>query len=114
MGGRGASSSNKTEVIKSRVENKTTIEAQQTSTKTTLSNKKEMIDFVKKQTNIDLTKVLEPREAKSRTYLGVHLEDLSRNQRNEVIRTLKRYGRNTRIEDNGGLGYAIYYDKKNK
>ena len=114
MGGRGVSSSNKTEAIKRRLENKTTIEAQQTSTKIILNNKNEMIDFVKKQTNIDLTKVLEPRTANSRTYLGVHLEDLSINQRNEVIRTLKSYGRNTRIEDNGGLGYAIYYDKKKK
>lgn len=73
-----------------------------------------MINYIRKQTNVDLNKVIEPREAKSRTYLGVHLEDLDRNQRNAVIKSLGSYGKNIRIEDNGGLGYAIYYEKNKR
>lgn len=76
-----------------------------------LNNKNSVIDFVKRQTGIDLSKVVEPRTARSRTYLGVHLEDLTRNQQNEVRRVLNAYGRKTRIGDNGGYGYAIYYQK---
>ena len=76
-----------------------------------LDNKNSVIDFVKRQTGIDLSKVVEPRTSRSRTYLGVHLEDLTRNQQNEVRRVLNAYGRKTRIGDNGGYGYAIYYQK---
>lgn len=71
-----------------------------------------MVAYIKKQTNIDVNKYIEPRTANSRTYLGVHLEDMSRNDSN-AIRTLLQssYGNNLRIEYNGGYGYAIYYKK---
>ena len=78
---------------------------------TKLSNKQSMIDYVKRQTNVDLAKVVEPRANKSRTYLGVHLEDLPRSQQNAVRNALNSYGKKIRIESNGGLGDAIYYEK---
>lgn len=76
-----------------------------------LSNKSSIIDYVKTQTGVDLSKIIEPKTAKSRTYLGVHLEDLTINQRNEVKTVLAKYGHKLRIGDNGGYGYAIYYEK---
>lgn len=76
---------------------------------TNLSDRDGIINFVKKQTNIDLSKVLEPKNSRSRTYLGVHLDDLGRNQRNAVTSILNKYG--VRIESNGGYGDAIYFKK---
>lgn len=83
------------------------------ASRSSLSNKKDMIAYIKKQTNIDVSKYVEPKTSKSRTYLGVHLENMSRNDSN-AIRTLLQssYGNNLRIEYNGGYGYAIYYKKK--
>ena len=110
MGGRGASSGQTS--VKSRFKNtKSNNSTNNTSTAVKLNNKQNVIDFVKQQTNIDLSKVIEPRTSRSRTYLGVHLEDLTRNQQNEVRKVLNSYGKKTRIGDNGGYGYAIYYEK---
>ena len=74
-----------------------------------LNNKNNIINFVKKQTNVDLSKLVEPKAGRSRTYLGVHLEDLNRNQRNAVTGILNKMG--VRVESNGGYGDAIYYKK---
>lgn len=76
-----------------------------------LSNKKLLVDFVKKQTDIDLEKYIEPRAKNSRTGLSVHLEDIPRNGRRQVIDVLNQYGRKMRIEDNGGWGDFIYFEK---
>lgn len=76
-----------------------------------LSNKKLLIDFVKKQTDIDLEKYIEPRSRNTRTGLSVHLEDIPRNGRSQVIDVLNKYGRKMRIEDNGGFGDFIYFEK---
>ena len=76
-----------------------------------LSNKKLLVDFVKKQTDIDLEKYIEPRAKKSRTGLSVHLEDIPRNGRRQVIDVLNQYGRKMRVEDNGGYGDFIYFEK---
>lgn len=113
MGGRGASSSSTTSKSlfnNSNKEQKPDVRVRTSNVK--LDNKKSVIDFVKRQTGIDLSKVIEPKTSRSRTYLGVHLENLTRNQQNEVRSVLNSYGRKTRIGDNGGYGYAIYYDKK--
>ena len=77
---------------------------------TILDNKDRIIDFVKHQTKIDLSKYIEEKTVRSRTYLGVHLEKLGINQRNEVMQLLK-YKKGLRVEDNGGYGFAIYYKK---
>ena len=78
---------------------------------TKLSDKAKLVDYVKRQTNVDLSKVVEPRAGKPRTGLGVHLEDLTRSQQNAVRDALRSYGKNVRIEDNGGFGSFIYYEK---
>lgn len=77
---------------------------------TILDNKDRIIDFVKHQTKIDLSKYIEEKTVRSRTYLGVHLEKMSINDRNTVMQLLK-YKKGLRVEDNGGYGFAIYYKK---
>lgn len=115
MGGRGASSSATTNATTKSLFNNSNREQRPDvrvrASNVKLDNKNSVIDFVKRQTGIDLSKVVEPRTSRSRTYLGVHLEDLTKNQQNEVRRVLNAYGRKTRIGDNGGYGYAIYYQK---
>ena len=76
-----------------------------------LSNRKSLIDFVKKQTGIDLEKYIEPRAGHPRTGLGVHLDDIPRNGRRQVTDVLNSYGRKIRISDNGGFGDFIYFEK---
>ena len=76
-----------------------------------LSNKKLLVDFVKKQTDIDLEKYIEPRAKNSRMGLSVHLEDIPKNGRRQVIDVLNKYGRKMRVEDNGGFGDFIYFEK---
>ena len=81
------------------------------ASKTVLNNKGALIDYVKDQTGVDMSKYAEPKVARSRTYFGVHLEDMPTNDRNSVIRALKSYGHDIQIGDNGGYGSAIYYEK---
>lgn len=76
-----------------------------------LSNKKSLIEFVKKQTNVDLSKYAEPRTASKRGFFGVHLDDMPKNDKTAVLDVLRKYGKNLRIESNGGYGDAIYYEK---
>lgn len=76
-----------------------------------LTNRTKLVDYVKKQTNVDLSKVVEPRVNRPRTGLGVHLEDLTRSQQNAVRSALRSYGKNITIEDNGGFGSFIRYEK---
>jgi len=76
-----------------------------------LSNKQKLIDYVKKQTNVDLTKYIEPRAKHTRTGLGVHLEDMPKNDKAQVLDVLKKYGKNIKVGDNGGFGSFIYYEK---
>lgn len=112
MGGRGASSGN---AVKSRFKNLKDSNISNTTNKNTstpLTNKNNIIEYVKKQINVDLSNVLEESVSKSRTYLGVHLENLNINQRNSVKHLLNKRG--IKIEDNGGLGNAIYYERKSK
>jgi len=108
MGGRGAKSSIK---LKSRFRNikKNTDTNNTTVNKISLNNKKNLFEYIKHQLNIDLSKVEEPKMSKSRTYAGVHLEDLSINERNAIKTILNK--RNIKIENNGGYGYAIKYEK---
>lgn len=75
-----------------------------------LKNKKDIIDFVRHQLNIDLSPYLDEAAARSRTYLGVHLEKMCRSDRDKVMQLL-RYKHGLRIEYNGGFGYALYYNK---
>lgn len=109
MGGRGASSSEKN--IKSRFRNpRIGIQNTEKKDKNHFSNKKDIVDFIKQQTNIDISKYEEEREKRSRAYYGIHLEDMPKNDRTTVLTLLNEY--NVRTEYNGGLGYALYYKKK--
>lgn len=119
MGGRGASSGSS---IKSRFERfknaKTTEEAykimreglKEDTKQSRLTNKNDMIDYIKEQTNIDVSKYVEKSTQKSRTYLGIHLEEMPINQRNTIKNLM--YQKGVRVEENGGLGSAIYYKKR--
>lgn len=81
--------------------------------RTNISNKKiggkkgEFIERIKHQTNVDLLNVLEERTSGSRKYLGVHLENLPKNEENRVRDFLHK--KDIQIGDNGGYGQAIYY-----
>lgn len=120
MGGRGASSEKITKSRFERFKNATTKEEayaimregmKENNKNSRLTNRKDMISYIKEQTNIDISNYVEEKTSKSRTYLGVHLEKMPINQRN-TIRTLMAQ-KGVRIEDNGGYGNAIYY-KKNR
>jgi len=119
MGGRGASSSNITKSQIERFKNATNAEEayaiaregmKENVSKSRLTNKKDMIAYIKEQTNIDVSKYVEESTSKSRTYLGVHLEKMPINQKNTIRMLMAQKG--VRIEDNGGYGNAIYYKKK--
>lgn len=111
MGGRGASASTNVKSLFRDIKTQQKPDVRVRASNVKLDNKKNIIDFVKQQTNLDMSKYLEEKVSRSRTYLGVHLEDMNRNDRNEVIRLL-RDKKGLRIGDNGGYGYAIYYKKK--
>ena len=114
MGGRGASSSSAKQIpiqAKKRFKDLQRVDySKPQEPQRRLEKRQDIIDYVKTQTNVDLTPVLEETTKRSRTYLGVHLEDLGFNERNQVVRVLKSRG--IRLESNGGLGDAIWYEKK--
>ena len=78
---------------------------------TKLNNKQALTDFIFKHTGVDLNEIVEPRAGKTRTGLGVHLEDLPLSQQRLVREVLTTGGRNLTIDDNGGFGYFIRYEK---
>lgn len=80
-----------------------------------LSNKNDVINFVKKQVNVDLGKAIDENRfsSRSRTYLDIDSSKLSINEFNEVRRLLQ-YQKGLRFESNGAKNYAIYYQKKKK
>ena len=119
MGGRGASSSNNANSRFERLKNaKTTQEAysimrkgaKEDSSKSRLTNRKDMIAYIKEQTNIDVSNYIEERAGHPRIYLGVHLEKMPINERNTIKNLM--YQKGVKFEDNGGFGSAIYYKKK--
>lgn len=79
--------------------------------KSRMTNRNDMVAFIKEQTNIDISNYIEERAGHSRTYLGVHLEKMPINQQNEIKNLMAQKG--VMVGDNGGYGYALYY-KKNK
>lgn len=68
-----------------------------------------MLDYFKHQANIDLTNALEPRAKNSRTYLGFHLDELTKVEQSRLLNLI--YKKGLRLEDNGGYGVAVYYEK---
>ena len=80
-----------------------------------LSNKNDVINFVKKQVNVDLSKAIDENRfsSRSRTYLDIDSRKLSINEFN-TIRKLLQYDKGLRFVDNGAYNYAIYYQKKKK
>lgn len=119
MGGRGASSGNITKSRLERFKKATTKEEayaimrenmKENNKNSRLTNKKDMISYIKEQTNIDISNYVEEKTSRSRTYWGVHLERMPINQKNTIKNLIAQKG--VRIEDNGGYGNAIYYKKK--
>lgn len=54
---------------------------------TPLKNRSAMLDCFKHQTNIDLTDVLESRVKNSRTYLGFHLDELTKTEQKPLAKS---------------------------
>ena len=67
--------------------------------------KGDMIQRIGEQLSVDLSTVMEPRMQGSRKMLGVHLEDLPKNEEARVREFLSKKG--ITIHDNGGYGQAI-------
>lgn len=78
--------------------------------KSRMTNREDMVAFIKEQTNIDISSYIEEKAGHPRTYLGVHLEKMPINQQNEIKNLM--YQKGVTIGDNGGYGYALYYKKK--
>ena len=79
-----------------------------------LNNRESVINYVKHMTNIDLNNLIESNAGHPRSYLGVHLEKLSPSDQRQVREVLNNRNHNLKIEDNGGLGHVIYYEKNKK
>lgn len=75
---------------------------------TRLNNKESLISFIKRQTDIDVANLVEPRAKKSG--LGLHLEKLNQAQVRNIQSALNYH--NLKIEDNGGFGSFIRYESK--
>lgn len=91
------------------------IKPYQDNTKTyTFDNRNNIINALREQTNVDLTKAVDDTRfsTRSRTYFDVDSRKLNQNEFNAMMRYLK-YDHNVRIEANGAYHYAIYY-KKNR
>lgn len=80
------------------------------STPSKLNNRQSVIDFAKKQLNVDLSKA-EYKSNHPRSWMGVDFSKLSQGDKLRVQNALHQYGHNVRIESNGGLGDAIWFEK---
>jgi hypothetical protein len=79
-----------------------------------LTNRADIIDYVKEQTNIDLSLIEGRPSTKPRTFFNVQLEKLSPSDQNAVRNILQSYGHNINIQSNGVSDYAISFEKKKK
>lgn len=77
---------------------------------TKLNNRQSVVDYVKKQVNVDLSKA-EYKSNHPRSWMGVNFSQLSKADQLRVQNALHQYGHNVRIESNGGLGEAIWFEK---
>lgn len=75
-----------------------------------VSNKKEMVSFIKQQIGIDISKYIEDKAGHPRTYLGIHIEKMPKTEQVKLRNLMQKKG--VRIGDNGGLGYTLHYIKK--
>lgn len=89
---------------------KSSVNQSSSSTPTKLSNRQNVIDYVKKQVNVDLSKA-EYKSNHPRSWMGVDFGQLSKADQLRVQNALHQYGHNVRIESNGGLGSAIYFER---
>lgn len=74
-----------------------------------VGNKKQMVDFIKQQINVDISKYIEDKAGHPRTYLGIHLEKMHKQEQMRLRNLMQKKG--VRIGDNGGLGYTLHYIK---
>lgn len=72
-------------------------------------NKKEMVAFIKSQIGVDITKYIEPNAGHPRSYLGIHLKDMPKNEQIRLKNLMQKKG--VRIGENGGLGSTLHYIK---
>lgn len=89
---------------------KTTTNQGSSSTPTKLNNRQNVIDYVKKQVGVDLTKA-EYKSSKPRTFMGVDFKQMDQRDKLRVLNALHQYGHNVQVMDNGGLGSAIYFER---
>jgi hypothetical protein len=80
------------------------------STPSKLNNRQSVVDFVKKQVNVDLSKA-EYKSNHPRSWMGVDFSKLSQGDKLRVQNALHQYGHNVQVVDNGGLGSAIYFER---
>ena len=77
-----------------------------------LSKKDTLIEFIKKQTNIDLSKYVDDKYSK-RTYLNVDWKKIPKDEQNLIRRLASTNGgQRFSLSDNGGLGMALVYGSK--
>lgn len=77
-----------------------------------LSKKDTLIEFIKKQTNIDLSKYVDDKYSK-RTYLNVDWKKIPKDEQNLIRRLASANGgQRFSLSDNGGLGMALVYGSK--
>lgn len=89
---------------------KSSINQNLTTTPTKLNNRQNVVDYVKKQVGVDLTKA-EYKSSKPRTFMGVDFRQMDQRDKLRVLNALHQYGHNVQVEDNGGLGSAIYFER---
>ena len=77
-----------------------------------VSNRKEMVSFIKQQVGVDITPYIEERAGHPRSYLGFHLEKMPKAEQTKVKYIAQKKG--IRIENNGGFGSTLTYIKKKK
>lgn len=74
-----------------------------------VSNKSQMINFIKQQINIDISNYVENKAGHPRTYLGIHLEKMPKHEEMRLRNLMQEKG--VKIGYNGGLGYTLHYIK---
>ena len=76
----------------------------------TLNNRKNLIDYFRIQTNIDLEKAVTQKQFAPRRGLNIDSRKLDQNEFNTIKSTL--ISKNIRFESNGVNDYFITYEKK--
>ena len=74
-----------------------------------LNNKKNLVNYIKEQTNVNLEKAITEKQPKPRSFLNIDSRKLTTNEFNTVKSIVLK--KTMRIESNGVYDYAIFYEK---